>query len=160
MSSLKSIFRALGIAVALIVVFVVLVELLGPLIDDMVEAERIKAAVQDFRRDMNALGRHHLHECTSVKSSGDWRLDEFDERYVHFTGEIRNDCSVPLGVQVQAVFRDASGNIVTTEEFWPASTRNIAPGSTYPFSEMALPGSAAARIKTMDLLIIGVEEWK
>lgn len=52
-----------------------------------------------------------------------------EREYVHVNGEFHNGCSVAVGVQMQAVFKDASGTVVMSEDFWPASTRNIPPGA-------------------------------
>jgi hypothetical protein len=49
-------------------------------------------------------------------------------------GEILNTCSEPTGVQLQFTFRDDDGKVIEVKEMWPASTRNIAPNTSYPFS--------------------------
>jgi Superinfection immunity protein len=60
--------------------------------------------------------------------------------FVRIVGELVSNCSEPAGVQLQVVFRDKDGKVVTTEEFWPASTRNIVPHSDYPFSMLTRVG--------------------
>jgi hypothetical protein len=49
------------------------------------------------------------------------------------TGELTNRCAEPTGVQLQLAFREANGQLDTTEDAWVANNRNLAPGETYAF---------------------------
>jgi len=156
---MKATRRILSVVFALVVVILV-VDLTWGALEEINDAEQAKLAAQDLRRDIRDLKRHHPLDCANEISRANWHLDEFNDGTVDFVGEVRNNCASPLGIQLRAVFRDASGNIVTTEEFWPASTRNIAPGSSYPFSSKSYPGMSAARVKSLELSVIDVQEWK
>jgi hypothetical protein len=59
-------------------------------------------------------------------------------------------------VQLQAVLRDKDGKVVMTNEFWPASTRNIAGHETYSFSTLTRVGAEAA---TLDVKILDARRW-
>lgn len=84
----------------------------------------------------------------------DWRREPSAIRIIT---EIVNNCSEPTGVQLQAVFRDADGKVVRTDEFWPASIRNIAPGESYANSG---PINDLPDAKTMSLKVIEVRRWQ
>jgi hypothetical protein len=75
---------------------------------------------------------------------------------VELVGEITNNCQEPTGIQLQAVFRDASGKVVATYEFWPAVTRNIAPRASYAFSAPATVTTDAA---SMSMSVIDARPW-
>jgi hypothetical protein len=71
-------------------------------------------------------------------------------------GEITNNCSEPVGVQLQVVFRDAAGKVIATEEFWPASTRNIDASASYAFSRHV---NAPQPNVTMTISVIDTRQW-
>lgn len=50
-----------------------------------------------------------------------------------FTGQIQNNCAAPAGADLKVTAFDKDGLVVSTVEGWPASIRNIAPGSSYAF---------------------------
>ncbi len=84
----------------------------------------------------------------------DWHPDT--QRWVKVVGEIINTCSEPTGVQLQFTFRDADGKVIEVKELWPASTRNIEPNDSYPFS---FPVAIDARPSTMEAKVIEVRRW-
>ncbi len=86
----------------------------------------------------------------------DWRRAKSPE-YVRIVGELVSNCAEPAGVQLQAVFRDKAGKVVITNEFWPASTRNIAAHAAYQFSTLLMLGPEAA---TMSVNILEAKTWK
>jgi hypothetical protein len=71
---------------------------------------------------------------------------------------LTNRCKDAIGVQLQITALDKKGAPVATSEFWPASTRNIAPGS-FTFSlDHALdysPGVASFRLTP-----VAIERWR
>lgn len=78
--------------------------------------------------------------CTAA----DFKVEKFNVRIVDecrsiscpslkLTGYLRNNCALPAGAQVKIIALDNAGNLVSTEEGWPASVRNIAPGDAYAF---------------------------
>ena len=74
------------------------------------------------------------------------------------TGEIINNCSIPVGVQIQIVGRDKDGMVVSVIEAWPASINNIAPGSSYPFDLGPLMEYDKAIVK-FEVKVIEVKQW-
>lgn len=70
---------------------------------------------------------------------------------------VTNGCSEPIGVQLKATAMDGSGNPVATKDFWPESTRNLAPGDTI----VTLDHSVAFEesIDRVQLSVIDVRRW-
>lgn len=58
--------------------------------------------------------------------------DEYDR--VHVVGEVRNVSTAARGVELQATLRDAAGRVLAVGSFYPASSHNIAPAETWPFT--------------------------
>jgi hypothetical protein len=83
-----------------------------------------------------------------------WRRE--NSEFARVVGELINNCSTATGVQLQAVFRDKDGKVVMTNEFWPASTRNIAGHETYSFSTLTRVGTEAA---TLNVIILEAHRW-
>lgn len=83
-----------------------------------------------------------------------WHRESFE--FVRIVGELVSNCSEPSGVQLQVVFRDRDGKVVTTDEFWPASTRNIAAHASYPFSMITAVGAQAV---TLNVRILEARRW-
>lgn len=77
-------------------------------------------------------------------------------RYILIVGEIANNCSSSTGAGLQAVVRDAAGNVVFADEWWPASVRNIAPGDTYPFHYRIENDPRAEKV---GLRVFEVRQW-
>lgn len=107
---------------------------------------------------VGALGITPAGAACSVE---DIRLVQIDWQRVNsntarVVGEMSNTCADPTGAEVQFVFRDAAGKVVTAPAMWPASTRNIGPNSTYPFSMTLEVGAAATKLETR---ILGVRVW-
>ncbi len=79
---------------------------------------------------------------------------------ISVVGEVKNVGLAARGVELQAALRDANGRLVAVGHFCPASSKNIAPGETWPFSysfgkqqdivraEMRIVGA----FRTMDVL--------
>ncbi len=70
---------------------------------------------------------------------------------------LENKCTESVGVQFQIIGYDDAGAPVAVDEFWPASIRNIPPGS-YSFSlDQHLKYDPA--ITRIELKPIGIEHW-
>jgi hypothetical protein len=89
----------------------------------------------------------------SIKQAN-WHRESSE--FVRIVGELISNCSERAGVQLQAVFRDKDGTVVTTDEFWPASTRNIAAHANYSFSMLTRVGAQAV---TLNILILEARRW-
>jgi hypothetical protein len=76
--------------------------------------------------------------------------------FVEIVGEITNNCAEPAAAEVQATFRDRSDKVVAVDEFWPASTRNIAAHASYPFSRTNIIDASAY---TMSVSVIDTRKW-
>jgi hypothetical protein len=83
-----------------------------------------------------------------------WRRE--NSEFARVVGELINNCLESTGVQLQAVFRDKDGKVVMTNEFWPASTRNIAGHETYSFSTLTRVGAEAV---TLNVKILDLRRW-
>ncbi|MGD1038112.1 MAG: hypothetical protein ABR878_13225 [Roseiarcus sp.] len=82
-----------------------------------------------------------------------WRVEH---RYAVTVRELTNGCSEPTGVQLQLVFRDGSGNAIDADEFWPASSNNIAPGASFVFKWVNEWNPTA---KSATVTPISVRQW-
>ena len=99
------------------------------------------------------------HEAVAC-SVGDIKIKQWswhiDSGYSIVVGEVTNTCAEPTGVQLQVIYRDASGGVVDVDEGWPASTNNIPPGD-YAFKMMS---RAIAQVKAADIRVIAVQRWR
>jgi hypothetical protein len=71
---------------------------------------------------------------------------------------LANRCSIPVGVQVKIVGKDAAGQVLAVREGWPASVRNIPPGE-YPFS-LDTWLDFDPRVQTFSLTVTEVKVWR
>lgn len=85
-----------------------------------------------------------------------WVRKGSGQQFLRVVGEIVNHCADATGVQLKAVFRDGSGNVVTTTEFWPASIRNIPAGSAYAFEQ---PADGDRPVTALELNVIETRRW-
>lgn len=85
--------------------------------------------------------------------SWNWHVEH---GYAIYVGEIINGCTEATGVQLQIVSRDASGEAVDFEQFWPASTNNIPAAGSYVFKWTA---EANHQAKSATLGVIAVNQW-
>ena len=84
-----------------------------------------------------------------------WHLDEsYGTTYV--VGELRNNGSVAVGVQLQAVVRDHHGHVIDSAQWWPASINNIPAGGTWPIRAGV---SDKQNIGTVEVSVIRVRIW-
>jgi hypothetical protein len=58
--------------------------------------------------------------------------DEYGQ--VSVVGEIENTGPGARGVELQATLRNADGRVLAVGHFFPAGSRNIAPGEIWPFT--------------------------
>lgn len=72
-------------------------------------------------------------------------------------GVLRNNCPIPVGVQIKITATDASGRPVSSRDLWPASVRNIPPGD-YTFS---MDGyiDHDPQIESFRVQVIDIREW-
>lgn len=80
---------------------------------------------------------------------------------IQVVGEIFNGCADDVGVQIKIVFRDSAGHAVAVDDdIWPASTRNIRPHDTYPFSRiLERPAIPPDEPLTMSVTAVGIKQW-
>jgi hypothetical protein len=84
-----------------------------------------------------------------------WRIDT--NVGVTILGELVNNCAEPVGVELRATVRNANGNLVEVEEFWPHSTEDIEPNSPYPFKYGFF--HTAPDVATVNIEVTEVAEW-
>lgn len=79
-----------------------------------------------------------------------------EREYIFIVGSIKNLCSSEIGVQLKATIYDVNDDVVSTKDFWPASTSNIPAGEDFPFEYMmrATENSYSSKIK-----VISVKKW-
>ena len=78
----------------------------------------------------------------------------------HMTGvaTLVNSCSESTGAQIQITAYDKQDSPVSTSEHWPASIRNIPPGSyTFSLNQWL---EYDPTITSFDLKVIDVNKWK
>lgn len=71
-------------------------------------------------------------------------------------GEVQNLGRVPAGVKLEAIARDENGTLLDSEEFWPASIRNIEPGETTGI-EISLTKNT--NVAKYEVRVIDVTQW-
>lgn len=76
--------------------------------------------------------------------------------YIWFVGVVHNGNSVPCAVELQASGYSTKGAMLNTTNFWPASTKNIAPGAQYNFDMMM---DDVAAIDRIEVTPIGARQW-
>ncbi|QLG94784.1 hypothetical protein HZF02_23830 [Pseudomonas yamanorum] len=97
-------------------------------------------------------------KLTSMKTKFVNKCSDSECIYLQGAAMLENKCAEPVGVQVQIVGYDKAGTAVATNEFWPASVRNIPPGN-YSFSlDQHLKYDPS--IENIALELIDVRKWK
>lgn len=97
----------------------------------------------------SACGRNEIAILQS-----NWRVDG---KVVRVAGELKNGCATDTAVQLQAIYRKESGEIVHVSDFWPAMTNNIRAGETFGFS--TLEPIASQGVAKVDVKVISVRQW-
>ena len=75
---------------------------------------------------------------------------------VTILGEVRNNGSVPKGVELHAILRGDNGRLIAERGFWPASLENLEPGEIRPFS---FPLGGYGNVAQIELQITRVRQW-
>lgn len=78
-----------------------------------------------------------------------------DYGYTHFVGRVRNGCNQAVGVQLKLTAYGSSGDILTVDDFWPASINNIPANSDFPFETLDRIGG----VKSFTVNVIDVKTW-
>ena len=78
--------------------------------------------------------------------------------WLHFNGEIKNNCTTVTGVRLRLDIRDTNGKLVTSSKFWPASVNNIPPGDTETIEELFPPDEVGGGEK-FTIRAIEVKKW-
>lgn len=81
---------------------------------------------------------------------------ERDRGWTSVAGELVNRCAEPTGIQLQLTFRDEAGRIVTVDDSWLASQRDIPAGATYSF-ELRLRANATTR--SAAIRVTDIRRW-
>lgn len=74
-----------------------------------------------------------------------------------FVGELRNNCTIPIGADVQIIGRDSNGVLIDSITGWPASMQNIAPGGTVPINFQWMEYNQ--KIKNFEIKVIKIRQW-
>ncbi|HEU5046650.1 MAG TPA: hypothetical protein VFT64_02285 [Rickettsiales bacterium] len=88
-----------------------------------------------------------------------WHTLEFGQN-VKVLGEIYNGCDDDAGVQIQVVFKDNNGHVVSADELWPASVRNIRSHDTYSYAiTLQRPLVSADEKLKMSVHVLKTHRW-
>ena len=81
---------------------------------------------------------------------------EYD--YARVTGIVTNHCGLPAGPQLKWTVYNRAGEVLTSEEFWPAGIRNLAEHQEYPFDFVTSlpPGTGKWRFTVQ---VIDARQW-
>jgi hypothetical protein len=98
----------------------------------------------------------------STCSTGDIKIKgltgtEEDGGFANITGTLINNCPEPVGVQLKVTLFDKSGNVVDTQDMWPASISNIPPRIEYPFKDLM---SVERSWSKYSVVAINVRHWR
>lgn len=70
-------------------------------------------------------------------------------------GELKNNHTISVGVELQATAYDKQGRIIDVIKFWPASIRNIPAEDIYPYKHHF----SVKEVYRATIRVIGVEVW-
>jgi len=68
-------------------------------------------------------------------------------------GEIKNNNSLAMGVQLQAIVRDEQGRLIDSKDFWPASVKNIPAGGSWPIKSPITKKRGTVHLRIIDTTI-------
>jgi hypothetical protein len=77
---------------------------------------------------------------------------------LNLTGKLKNNCAAAAGAQIKITAEDGKGSVVDTTDGWPASIRNIGPGTTYAF-DMGSLMTYRKGMKKFSIEVIDVRTW-
>ena len=121
----------------------------------------VVAIIWQAGRSLNQIGSSSPSPAAAYNGgtckTSDIEIRQLDRKGTMIIGELVNHCTIPIGIQIQITFRDASGRVVHTDHFWPASTRNVAPEASVPFM-WPIPETAAKEDRMIGD-IIEVHRW-
>jgi len=76
--------------------------------------------------------------------------------YLTVVGTVRNNCSEAAAPQLKLTVFDCKGNVLDTDESWPASVRNIGSHSSYVFKLMM---SVPENQQKYSVYVMDVRRW-
>ena len=79
-------------------------------------------------------------------------------RRITISGDLVNQCGAPAAAQVRIIAKDAQGNVIESEQAWPAGSSNIQPGKSKPFNFGPL-FSFSPSMSSFQVEIVSVREW-
>ncbi len=79
-------------------------------------------------------------------------------RRISLSGDLVNQCSVPAGAQVRIIAKDAQGNVIESEQAWPAGSSNVQPGKAKQFNFGPL-FEFSPNMSSFEVEIVKVREW-
>ncbi len=79
-------------------------------------------------------------------------------RRISLSGDLVNQCNVPAAAQVRIVAKDAQGNVIESEQAWPAGSSNIQPGKSKKFNFGPL-FQFSPSMSSFEVEIVSVREW-
>jgi len=79
-----------------------------------------------------------------------------DGDFVYVVGRLVNNCASATGAQIKITYYNASGDILSVKDGWPASTRNIPPQSDFPFE---IGNNRQPGFEKFDVRVIATRAW-
>lgn len=78
--------------------------------------------------------------------------------YVYFDGTIINNCASAIGVQIKITVYGKDKRVLKVDDFWPASTNDIPPKSSFPF-EWQVEDAQIPGMVSFDARVVSLESW-
>ncbi|HVA79839.1 MAG TPA: hypothetical protein VNF29_02830 [Candidatus Binataceae bacterium] len=79
-----------------------------------------------------------------------------DNDFMRLTGIITNGCANAAGPELKWTVYNSDGTVAFSQDFWPASTVNIAPRTNYPFE---YPHAAPRGRWSYEVRVVSVDQW-
>lgn len=99
------------------------------------------------------LNRPSRSDFKILSLKGVWR----EYRGLVAIGEIKNEGSVAVGVEIEVIARDEDGVLVDSAQFWPNSISNILPGETCGIDYTITEDRSA---KSIEAKVVRVNIWQ
>lgn len=148
-------FWIIGAVVGILIIFVILGNV-----------SRMVGSTADSSFDPSyASASQAMRQAVNGGLSGDCTPGNFKIKEQHGTNEygfltvvgvIHNGCDQDAGVQLKLNQYDAHGNLIATDDQWPAGVSDISPHQDYDFKVMASAPDAAVRYSVFP---ISVQRW-
>lgn len=102
-----------------------------------------------------------VSQNTEEISTSDFEILSFSPKWedgrLRAIGELKNNGKIAAGAQVEVIARDANGQLVASNSFWPNSINNIFPGRS---CGIAYTITEDPKAKKAEIKVISVKTWE